>query len=245
MKRKMITIAVWLLVVTAGRAQDSLRLEFDVNFNDDFDRGRNERMHKATLLVQGNRTQYYMVSRTTYRKTNDDDHVFSPDTTMMVYTDQSDGLMLVKEYGIDGLPFIISDSLYPMQWEITGEEKKFGEYPCVKAKCRFRGREYIAWFVPDLPLPYGPWKMGGLPGLIVDLQDAEANLVVKLSSISKAGGNIVLPSPVRYTMAEHIAEYQRLLAKLRAGSRANGSGDCLTCTGHSTYTFYFWEKLPQ
>ena len=86
--------------------------------------------------------------------------------------------------------------------------------------------------------------MGGLPGLIIDLQDVDENLVIRLRSISAALGLIELPA-TRYTMAEHISETRKMISQLESGARANSSGDCLTCTGHSTYSFYFWEKLFQ
>ena len=234
-----------LLFSTPVQAQEGLRLEFDVRFNDDFDRGRNDRMHKAILTVQGSRSRYFMVSQSAYRNSGDQDLVFSPDTSMLVYTDQSEGLMFAQEYDIEGNAFLLSDSLYPMQWEITGEEKKIGSYTCTRARCRFRGRDYIAWFTPDLPVACGPWKMGGLPGLILELQDKEENLVVKLASVNRSSEPIMLPSGVRYSMSEHIRETLRMIERLRTGARAQATGDCLTCTGNSTYTFRLWEKLPQ
>lgn len=244
-KKDIAVMVFGLLAYGSVTAQEGLNLEFNVRFNDDFDRGRNERMHKATLTVQGARSRYFMVSQSPYRNAGDQDLVFSPDTAMLVYTDQSEGLMLAREYGLDGYAFLVSDSLYPMQWEITAEEKKIEAFSCIRAKCRFRGREYSAWFTPDLPLAYGPWKMGGLPGLILELQDSDENLVVKLASVSRNGDPITWPEDVRYSMSDHIQQTVRMIERLRAGARANGTGDCLTCTGNSTYTFHLWEKLPQ
>ena len=226
-------------------AQDGLKLEYQVKFNDDFDRGRNERLHKATLYLSGGSSKYFMVGEQEYKKLNDNDYVFSPDTSMLTYIDQASGILIAMEYGLNGKPFYLSDSLYPMHWEITADEKRLDSFNCVKAKCRFRGRDYIAWFSPDIPLPFGPWKMGGLPGLIIDLQDVDENLVIRLRSISATSGLIELPTMTRYTMAEHISETRKMIRQLEAGARANSSGDCLTCTGHSSYSFYFWEKLFQ
>lgn len=48
---------------------------------------------------------------------------------------------------------------------------------CQLATTDFAGRTYSAWFTSEIPLPYGPYKFGGLPGLILKLQDAEKQFV--------------------------------------------------------------------
>ena len=58
-----------------------------------------------------------------------------------------------------------------INWKITGETKKIGDHTVTKATTKFRGREYTAWFTTDIPLPYGPWKLQGLPGLILEAYD--------------------------------------------------------------------------
>ena len=35
------------------------------------------------------------------------------------------------------------------------------------ATTHFRGRDWKVWFSEEIPLPLGPWKLGGLPGLIL------------------------------------------------------------------------------
>lgn len=44
-------------------------------------------------------------------------------------------------------------------------------YPCKTAECFFRGRHWKVWFSEDLPMPYGPWKFHGLPGMILKAED--------------------------------------------------------------------------
>ena len=58
-----------------------------------------------------------------------------------------------------------------MNWKITKESQKILGYSCYKATTKFRGREYIAWFTPDIPYNLGPWKLGGLPGLILKVEN--------------------------------------------------------------------------
>lgn len=61
----------------------------------------------------------------------------------------------------------------PLQrWNVCDEEIVVCGYQCQKAICHWRGRDYVAWFTPDIPVSAGPWKFGGLPGLIMKIADA-------------------------------------------------------------------------
>ncbi|MDO5616595.1 MAG: GLPGLI family protein [Cruoricaptor ignavus] len=68
------------------------------------------------------------------------------------------------------------EPLCNIHWEITNEEKKINDFTCYKAMGKFRGREYVVWFTPEIPVPYGPWKLGGLPGLILEAEETNTNL---------------------------------------------------------------------
>lgn len=59
----------------------------------------------------------------------------------------------------------------PLDWKISSETRKIGEYKVQKAETDFAGRKWTAWFTTDLPYQDGPYKFGGLPGLIVKVED--------------------------------------------------------------------------
>jgi len=59
----------------------------------------------------------------------------------------------------------------PLNWKIESETRKIGEYKVQKAETDFGGRKWTAWFTTDLPYQDGPYKFGGLPGLIVKVED--------------------------------------------------------------------------
>ncbi|WP_294310132.1 GLPGLI family protein [Chryseobacterium sp. sg2396] len=59
----------------------------------------------------------------------------------------------------------------PLNWKILSETTKIGDYKVQKAETEFGGRKWTAWFTTDLPYQDGPYKFGGLPGLIVKAED--------------------------------------------------------------------------
>ncbi|MDV4025119.1 hypothetical protein CMT52_12315 [Elizabethkingia anophelis] len=58
------------------------------------------------------------------------------------------------------------------QWKISSETNKILGYLVQKAETDFAGRHWIAWFSKDIPIPDGPYKFQGLPGLILKLEDS-------------------------------------------------------------------------
>jgi GLPGLI family protein len=69
-------------------------------------------------------------------------------------------------------------------WEFVDEKKQIGKYTCQKAITKYCGRIWIVWFTTELPYPYGPWKLHGLPGLIMEAIDADKKYSFEFESIS-------------------------------------------------------------
>lgn len=74
-------------------------------------------------------------------------------------------------------------------WKITSEIDTILNYPCIKATAKFRGREYNVWFTVDIPIRYGPWKFGGLPGLILRVEDTEQYFTYEAIGINQRRDN--------------------------------------------------------
>lgn len=66
-----------------------------------------------------------------------------------------------------------SESTPVQEWEIHADTMSLMGHICQKATCTFRGRQYEAWFTMDIPISSGPWKLNGLPGLILKATDKE------------------------------------------------------------------------
>ena len=61
------------------------------------------------------------------------------------------------------------------QWKILAENDSVLSYLCGKAECQFKGRTWTAWFTAEIPVSDGPWKLCGLPGLILKAEDSEGH----------------------------------------------------------------------
>lgn len=78
---------------------------------------------------------------------------------------------------------IVKDDYNNFKWDITEETKTIGNYQCIKATITYRGMDWIVWFAPEIALPYGPWKLHGLPGLIMEAYDKEKTFTFSLEKI--------------------------------------------------------------
>jgi len=77
--------------------------------------------------------------------------------------------------------YVIEEALPVINWTITPETKSIQELACQKATAFFRGRNYTAWFCSQLPYNDGPWKLNGLPGLIIEAADDKNEVVFRFA----------------------------------------------------------------
>jgi GLPGLI family protein len=85
--------------------------------------------------------------------------------------------------------YLIDDVMPAIDWKTSSDTATYGGLHCQKATCHFRGRDYTAWFCPDMPLHVGPWKLNGLPGVIVEAYDAKKEVQFMFDGVEK----VVIP----------------------------------------------------
>jgi len=81
--------------------------------------------------------------------------------------------------------YIYNEDKPEFKWTIDKDTTTILGYTCQKAITTFRGRNYIAWFAPEIPSNNGPWKFGGLPGLILKISDDKHNFIFECSGIQQ------------------------------------------------------------
>lgn len=89
---------------------------------------------------------------------------------------------------------MVSDTFGTILWQIVPSvQKEIGGFTCEKAIGHFRGRDYEAWFTSDIPITSGPFKFGGLPGLILEVYSTDQRVQFLFNSISM---NTLLKYPI-------------------------------------------------
>lgn len=65
--------------------------------------------------------------------------------------------------------YVVEEPIENIDWTIVEDSvKKVLGYDCIMATADYHGRKWTAWFTPEIPLQTGPWKLAGLPGLILE-----------------------------------------------------------------------------
>ena len=131
----------------------------------------------------------------------------------------------------EGLPNIEEDyTIYDnltKNWTLTNETKQIDHYTCYKATTKFESptsstktitKNTVAWYCPELPFSYGPNGYGGLPGLIVELQ--ENNVFYGMESI-KIKSSTTKVKPIKMHKLKTLFEFYVAIEEGMARYRKN------------------------
>lgn len=79
---------------------------------------------------------------------------------------------LLEKFGMDR--FVCTEDYAAPAWQpVADSSAVILGYQCSMAVATYKGRTWYAWYAEDIPLDAGPWKLGGLPGLILRAYDAQ------------------------------------------------------------------------
>ncbi len=79
----------------------------------------------------------------------------------------------VESSSVEGVNYYVKDSLHNFKWMLLSDTATILKQKCLSAKTTFRGREYKVFYAPTIPVSDGPWKLGGLPGLILEAKTVD------------------------------------------------------------------------
>lgn len=121
-----------------------------------------------------------------------------------------------------GITLLSYNSSVIDNWKLINETKIINSIACKKAEVRYKGRDWIAWYSSEIPLPYGPYKFSGLPGLIVKITDKTGDYdfeLVKSVSSSNLKGKTVPINMEHFQSAKVVTKKE--LVQARANFREN------------------------
>lgn len=69
--------------------------------------------------------------------------------------------------------FFYTEQLPDFNWKLADDTLTVGGYLCQKAVGKYGGRTWTVWYSEDVPTSFGPWKLRGLPGMILKAEDKD------------------------------------------------------------------------
>lgn len=103
-----------------------------------------------------------------------------------------------------------SDSLF--NWTIASDTATLCGYLCQKAMATYGGREYEAWFTPSIPISDGPWKLCGLPGLVLTAHDTDSCFVFQAIGLERTEDTYIMKDNTEFNPVD-VEEFNKMAKK--------------------------------
>ncbi|MCE7063644.1 GLPGLI family protein [Dyadobacter sp. CY326] len=101
-----------------------------------------------------------------------------------------------------GKTYIVEDSIQAPNWKVMNKIKEVAGYMCMMAVTEdtIKNQKITAWFADNIPVSGGPQMYGGLPGMILELDVNDGDIVttakeVKLRPVT--GEELALPKKLK------------------------------------------------
>lgn len=99
------------------------------------------------------------------------------------YTNRKEN-KIIEQKEFDGEWRLVISKFNRHKWKTTNEKKMIKGFICYKAKSTYvweaaKGtitEQLIAWYCPSIPFPFGPLGYGGLPGVILEMDNGKSTL---------------------------------------------------------------------
>jgi len=168
----------------------------------------NEWVKKAELKFNANAYKYEYKEDENSEKWRRNDYA--------IYRDRENGetcdvlTLLNKDY-------VIKDSITCQNWKIKNDMKEVAGRICMNASYfdSIKEKEVMAWFALDLPVSIGPDMYCGLPGIILEVNEANGAVVYTATNLLLFDEKVEIAKPIvkkkRKTIDYHV--YNNILSK--------------------------------
>ena len=132
---------------------------------------------------------------------------FNPRSAEIVFKNWPKGSITVTDLvGMRHDLYSYTEPSPEIEWQILPDIETILSYSCQKAVTTFRGRNYEAWFAPDIPINEGPWKFCGLPGLVLKVSDTRQHYIFECVGLEQ------VKAPIEYSNLGYIKTTREELA---------------------------------
>lgn len=110
--------------------------------------------------------------------------------TGTLYKDRSKGTC--REVAFSWGTYSYEEELPRIDWrEVPDSVRTIGGYESHLAVCDLRGRQWRCWYAPEIKVSEGPYKLMGLPGLILEAYSEDGEIDLSFVSVSKSEDPII------------------------------------------------------
>lgn len=143
----------------------------------------------------------------------------------VIYKDLNKQMIFSTER-ISFKPVHVEDSINVFSWVLKNQFKEILNYKCQKAIMTHRGRDYEAYFTPELNHNVGPWKFDGLPGVILEVYSLDGVFRIEANKIDLSNEKVNIPLDFKIkdavTWQEFVKKYTKKYNQLLSYTDENG-----------------------
>ena len=198
MKRILVIFALLFAVPTLYAQKAQLKVGYDYHF---FDPRGIEKHHDFILLAGKDCSKFYNNQSQwldSIRCTKDGEQWYNQQGLIMIgevmnkSREEREAILNSSPIGHEVDLYVVRDNDIFKVWDMVYYEyRKYSEpieerswtikddstknvlgYECIMATANYHGRYWTVWFTPEIPVDAGPWKLLGLPGLILEAVDS-------------------------------------------------------------------------
>lgn len=216
--KKLLTLTVMCLVAIAAVAQENLAIKYTVS-NRDTDSGKPYSYEMVLVAnpqkslyynteslfcdscnsTPEGKAKLQEIQMKAWRVVHPDGTVtldgrklgLAPEKKQYLYVanNNTDGELTVYDYKGGGL-VSYTEPVSDIEWSIIEDSTKtILGYECVMAQSDYHGRTWTVWFTTEIPVQGGPWKLRGLPGVILSA-DGGDNFHIEATEVGSSKQNV-------------------------------------------------------
>lgn len=236
---KKIGILALALLMQHISAQNN-RFVYQVTMKPDAENKTDIKTENAYLDISGEKSVFYSENR--YRRDSIMQKAFQGGGGRgSINREQMEGLRTNINYSVEkdkssqaisfkdriGRDIYVYEEDRPLNWKMSSETTKIGEYKVQKATTDFAGRKWTAWFTTDLPYQDGPYKFSGLPGLIVKVEDDKGEYSFDLMKNYKIAELVTLNqfgNTIKVKRADYVKQQEKFKKDPMSFMQSGGGG---------------------